>query len=170
MTRPTDPARDWWKRRRLPYNLCLVGSIFVGFVAYQVILHTFKTTIGQPYVNPDGSPTGVYDIDVDDAPFGACAGLCAASIVVLLANLFYSLGPALERFLRATVIPLYRPLAWWAGTLLSCAPPLAIPALHLVLCLFFPNAYDHTPILWPDVTTPTTAPTPAAATAPTTQP
>ena len=137
------PATQWWERRRLRYNLALIAAIVLGYFAYVAVVSHFADVIGAPIVDEDGTVIG------NDIEFGGPAALfqcCGASIGLLLANLFYFLGAAVERLIPVVRVGTYRKWAWRAGVAFSCFLPFSIALLHLVLCLFFPNWYDRTPI------------------------
>ena len=137
------PATQWWERRRPRYNLALIAAIVSGYFAYVAVVSHFADVIGAPIVDEDGTVVG------NDIEFGGIAVIfqcCGASIGLLLANLFYFLGAGVERVVPPARVGTYRKWAWRAGVAFSCFLPFSIALLHLVLCLFFPNWYDRTPI------------------------
>ena len=137
------PATQWWERRRFRYNVALVAAIVLGYHAYTTVVGHFADVIGAPVVDEDGTVIG------NDIDFGGVAVLfqgCGAGVGLLLANLFYFLGAGVERFVRPGRVGAYRRWAWRAGVALSCSLPFSVALLHLVLCLFFPNSYDRTPV------------------------
>ena len=141
---PLLPARTWWERRRVVYNAALVSSIVVGGLSYVAILACFGDVIGRPIVDAAGRVVGHETVDA--AGIEGIVQCCGCVIAIGIANLFYCLGTALEGHVPLRHVAAYRRWAWWAGVVFSCALPLSIPLLHLVCCLFFPGAYDHTPM------------------------
>lgn len=150
-------AMQWWERRRLIYNLALLSSIVLGYVAYVIVVTIYADTIGAPVLYSDGTVVATNNIDFGGvALIGAC---CGASIGLLLANICYFLGAGLEGFITSEWRERYRKRAWWGGLAFSCFLPFSIALLHLTMCIFFPNSYDRTPIVLPDITTqPTSQP------------
>jgi hypothetical protein len=140
------PAAQWWERRRLRYNLALVAAIALGYFAYVAVVSHFADVIGRPILDEDGHVVG------NDIEFGGIEGLlpcCGAGLALLLANLFYFIGAGIEGFIPRVRVGTYRRWAWRAGVAFSCSLPFSIALLHLLLCLFFPNWYDRTPIRLP---------------------
>ena len=137
------PATQWWEGRRLRYNLALMAAVVLGYFAYVAVVGHFADVMGAPVVDEDGTVIG------NDIEFGGIAVIfqcCGVSIGLLLANLFYFLGAGVERFVPSARVAGYRKWAWRAGVAFSCFLPFSIALLHLVVCLFFPNWYDRTPI------------------------
>lgn len=137
------PAMQWWERRRLRYNLALIAAIVLGYFAYVAVVSHFADVIGAPIMDEDGTVVG------NDIEFGGIAVIFHSGGVIvglLFANLFYFLGAGVERWVSPARIASYRRWAWRAGVTFSCFLPFSIALLHLVLCLFFPNWYDRTPI------------------------
>jgi hypothetical protein len=137
------PASRWWERRRLRYNVALIASIILGYMAYVAVVTHFEDVIAAPWVDENGTVIG------NDIEFGGIAVIfqcCGASLGLLLATLFYYLGAGVERLVPPARVATYRKWAWRAGLAFSCFLPFSIALLHLFFCLFFPSWYDRTPI------------------------
>lgn len=104
-------AGDWWSHRRLRYNVALLVSGIVAFVAYAVLLET--RCIPAPDV----------EITLFTAAFQAIGYLVAMAI----ANVFYNLGKWMEAVLRPRNLAAYRKWAWGLGVGVSVALPFTIP-------------------------------------------
>jgi hypothetical protein len=126
------------------YNAALIACGLCGYIAYLAVINHYVNIIGQPVVD---SETGkVVDYFLDSGGIESLFQCCGAFIAILLANVCYLLGEAIERFVPQRHIDTYRTWAWWSGLAFSCCLPFSIAALHLMCCWFFPTLYDHTPL------------------------
>jgi hypothetical protein len=139
-------ASDWWERRRLRYNVALIISILLGYMAYAAVVTRFADVVAAPWVDENGAVIGN---DLDLGGITVIFDCCGAVTALILANLFYFLGAGVERIVPAVRVAPCRKWAWRAGVLFSCLLPFSIAVTHLVLCLYFPNSYDRTPIVFP---------------------
>ena len=138
------PPENGWGERRLRYNVSLVAAIVAAGLSYVLIVAHFNDVIGRPIVDGAGRVVGHEPVEL--AGVEGMAQCCGVVIAVGLANVFYLLGAGVERLVPPARVDAYRRWAWRAGVLISCALPRSAPLLHLTCCLFFPAAYDHTPI------------------------
>lgn len=92
----------WWGRRRLAYNAVLIAAGFISAVLLMAVL-----------------ALGCHECEMPD--MAIFTGPAVFFLFVLLANLFYFLGPLIELALRPRDPTAYRNLAFWAGTIFSVA-------------------------------------------------
>ena len=96
-------ARAWWADHRLRYNLWLIAAAPVSLAC----------AIATSIVFPERLPC------VEGSVFQLIGDAVLFSIGLLLANLFYFLGPAGEWLLRLRNPQTYRRWTWTAGLALS---------------------------------------------------
>ena len=138
------PIRSWWETKRLRYNIALVISLFLAYIALFVVVDTFEHIIANPIVIEETGKVFAYDIDFGGiAAFFMCGGACMG---LLLANLCYCLGAAIEACLPSPWIKHYRIWAWRTGTAFSCLLPFGPALIHLFMCLVNPEWYETSPI------------------------
>ena len=104
-------ARTWWRRQRLVYNAGLVAAGMAAFCAAGMIREFSRKPVPE---------TGV-------TPFTLLFQMLEYLAAMAAANLCYSLGPALERFVREDRVEQYRRWAFGCGFVVSLIAPLAIP-------------------------------------------
>jgi hypothetical protein len=109
-------AAAWWGSRRRRYNVALVAAGVVAFVCY----------LGALQARCADTP-GV-EVTLFTILFQGIGYLIAMGV----ANVFYLIGPGLERFVRPVARPNYRRWAFRAGLAFSIALPFAIPLAILV--------------------------------------
>src|SRR4051812_38725451 len=102
--------RDWWAKRRLTYNLVLVGSGFAAFAAMIAV----------------GEAVCVADPDYEFTVFTVAFQAVGYAIAMAIANVLYGLGPAVERWFQPSNLVLYRRSAFGVGATLSAAAPLLV--------------------------------------------
>lgn len=112
----TESAAEWWGARRLRYNLALLAAGAIAFVCYVSAVWT--------------RCAGVFgaDVTIFTTVFQGIGYLLAMG----LANLFYYLGPGMERFVAPVHIGTYRRWAFRAGLLFSVALPFVVPLIVLI--------------------------------------
>jgi magnesium-transporting ATPase (P-type) len=106
----------WWAARRFRYNIALAVAGVVAFITYVIVL-------GSRCADTPG-----VEVTLFTTLFQGIGYLLAMG----LANLFYQLGPRLERFVESSSLPVYRAWAFRAGLAFSVALPFAIPIMILV--------------------------------------
>lgn len=104
---------EWWGQRRFRYNVGLVISGLLAFIAYASIVFTFEERI------PDAEISGFTTI------FQAVGYLVAMGI----ANICYFLGPISERLLKPSDVATFRRNAYNLGFWFSVLLPFSIPVL-----------------------------------------
>ena len=109
--RDPGPAREWWGPRRRRYNLALVIAGLVAFAAYLAALALRC------------ADTPGVEVTLFTTLFQGLAYLLA----MVVANLCYQLGPALERFVPVASRASYRRWAYGAGVGFSVLLPLMVP-------------------------------------------
>jgi hypothetical protein len=102
---------NWWSRRRLRYNVALVGAGVIAFVAYASVVQT----------------RCLPDPEVDTTLVTIAIQAFLYLIAMAIANVFYNLGGWLEGWLRPVDLGAYRRWAWGLGLGLSVALPFTIP-------------------------------------------
>ena len=130
MPEPTEqliPAREWWGRRRLRYNIGLVTAGLSAFACYVAVV-LWGISIG---AIPDPGA-----ITVLTTLFQGIGYL----FMMALANVCYSLGPFSEKLLRPTTdLERYRRITFGLGFWLSVLLPFSIPTFLGLLCLTRPS-------------------------------
>jgi hypothetical protein len=109
---------NWWAKRRWLYNALLV---LAGLAAFAGIVGVGETACA---TDPD------YDLTAFTIAFQAVGYAIAMGI----ANIFYGLGPAVERWVKPKNPSLYRSVAFAAGSTISVAAPLLVPMGLFVKC------------------------------------
>jgi len=104
---------EWWRQRRLRYNIGLVIAGLLAFVTYAAIVFTFEEKIQDA------------EITVFTTVFQAVGYLIAIGI----ANLCYFLGPMSERLIRPKDVESFRKITYNLGFWLSVLLPFSIPAV-----------------------------------------
>jgi hypothetical protein len=104
---------EWWRQRRLRYNVGLVVAGLLAFVTYAAIVYAFEERI------PDS------EITAFTIAFQAIGYLVAMGV----ANLIYFLGSVSERILKPRNVTTYREITFGFGFWFSVLLPFSIPAL-----------------------------------------
>jgi hypothetical protein len=113
-----DTEPGWWAKRRLRYNVLLVLAGLAAFVGMAVVGGTFCAA----------------DPDFEITAFTVLFQAIGYAVAMAIANLFYGLGPAVERLIKPQNLSLYRLMAFGAGSTLSVAAPFLVPLGLLVKC------------------------------------
>ena len=117
---PDTPAKQWWGRRRLRYNVALM---IAGPLAFAI----------DEAVTAWGVSRGAIPIDRDpDSVICACFGCI---LYLFFANLCYFLGPFSEELVRPRNYDRYRRIAFGLGFWFSVLLPFSIPAETACFCL-----------------------------------
>ncbi|HYX71692.1 MAG TPA: hypothetical protein VE732_02900 [Nitrososphaera sp.] len=116
---------QWWEARRLRYNTGLVVAGILAFIAYVIVLSVFSDRI------PDAEIT-LFTI------LFQCIGYI---FFMIIANVFYFLGPLSERLPRLRDLESHRRMAYALGFWFSVALPFVIPILLMYFAIFHPEAW-----------------------------
>jgi len=109
--------RQWWKRRRLRYNIGLVISGVTAFVLYAIL--------GSFYGNND------FEITLFTTFFQGIGYL----FMMGLANIFYFLGPFVDRRQNMSNSERFRERLFNLGFWFSCSLPFTVPLLLVLAYL-----------------------------------
>ncbi len=104
-------ARKWWGRRRLVYNAGLVASGMAAFCTAAMM---------REFARNPSPETGV-------TPFTLLFQVLGYMLAMGVANLCYSLGPVVERWVRPEKVEAYRHWTFGAGLAVSVMAPLGLP-------------------------------------------
>jgi hypothetical protein len=118
------PARDWWRRRRLRYNVGLAAAAVVACASY--ILVCLWSAHLPPFAR--GISTGSL---LSTASFFGVLWLVVATV----GNAGYTLGPWVERRVRPGNVRRYRRVAFGLGYGLSVLPLFILPVAMAGLLL-----------------------------------
>jgi len=105
---------QWWQKRRLRYNVSLATAGIVAFIFYVIF--------GELLVLD-------FEITLFTIGFQAIGYL----FMMLIANMFYFLGPMIDKFFNKQNKPGFRSTLFLAGCIFSCALPFSIPILIIIL-------------------------------------
>jgi hypothetical protein len=108
----TSPV-DWWAARRLRYNIGLIISGILAFIAYIAV----------------GSMTPARNPDFEVTPFTMFFQGVGYLFMIGIANICYYLGPVSERIIRPSDPQRYRVICFRLGFWFSVLLPFGIPAL-----------------------------------------
>ena len=101
----------WWESQRVKYNLSLVIAGIIAFVSYVVLASVFGQYFNQ------------LEITIFTTAFQAIGYLFA----MIIANIFYFLGPVSELLLKPKNTELYRKTCFKIGLYFSVGLPFLIP-------------------------------------------
>ena len=115
----SDSRKEWWKRKRLNYNVGLIISGILAFILYVtvvelVVLKSEKVWEGE--------------LTIFTIIFQAIGYL----IMMGIANLFYYLGPISELLIKPENAKNYRILTYRIGYWFSCGIPFLVPLLLFI--------------------------------------
>ncbi len=108
-------AAKWWSSRRLQYNVGLLISGFLAYIAYIVL--------GSILLSDSG-----FEVTIFTVLFQGFAFL----VMVVIANIFYSLGYATERIVCPKNPERYRKICYWMGYGFSILLPFSVPVLVVI--------------------------------------
>jgi len=109
--------RNWWRARRLRYNVGLVVTGLCAFALYAGIVLAAPTGDPQAPLSEMPEVTGFTTL---------FQGVCYL-LAMAVANVLYGLGPFVERVLEPRDVAKYRSYAFSAGFWFSVALPFTIP-------------------------------------------
>lgn len=120
-------ARRWWEARRLRYNIALAAAGVLAFLAYLIVLIIFSDRI-------PGAGINLFIVLLQGIGY---------LFFMLVANVFYFLGPLSERLPRIRDLESHRRFAYALGFWLSVALPFAVPMLLAYFAVFHPEAWQQ---------------------------
>src|SRR3712207_6122461 len=106
-------AFRWWEARRLRYNVGLIVSGILAFLAYLIVLSIFSDRIPDAEIN-------LFTISLQGMGY---------LFFMLVANVLYFLGALSERLTRIRDLESHRRLAYGLGFWFSVALPFVVPVL-----------------------------------------
>jgi cbb3-type cytochrome oxidase subunit 3 len=109
--------REWWAKRRTKYNIGLIIAGFTAFIAYAFL--------GGILIAP-------YDIDFEVTLFTIAFQGVGYFFMMLIANLFYYLGPYVDKHYNKDNSEVFRHRLFNVGFWFSVALPFLIPILIVV--------------------------------------
>jgi len=113
----TPDVTRWWSERRRKYNKGLVIAGFTAFIAYAVL--------GELLIAP-------YDRYFEITLFTTLFQGIGYLFMVLVANLFYNLGPFLDKHFNTKNSNFFRNSLFYLGFWFSVGLPFLIPAMIIV--------------------------------------
>lgn len=111
-------TKEWWKSKRLAYNLMLIIVGPIAFVLYVIAVFAYVE---------DAEVSGFTTI------FQAFSYL----IMIGVANTCYFLGPITESIVKPKDVSRFRKITYRAGYWFSASLPFSIPVSHVVYGLFW---------------------------------
>jgi hypothetical protein len=122
---PETPCFKWWNKGRLYYTGHLIIAGAISFILYVTIFWTFQSRF-----NPNADIT-IFTIILQSIGFG---------VMLLIANLIYTIGPIFELLFFKENNATYRKIAFSSGYLFSIFLLLLIPITTLIIAIFYPHA------------------------------
>src|ERR1035438_4076478 len=119
---PQTNISGWWAKKRLKYNLGLVVSDIIAFIAYATILSIKSSN------DVNNMDTDKYEITLFTSLFQGIGYL----MMIGIANLFYFLGPLFDKVFNKKGTEKFRNRLFNIGFYFSCALPFTIPILVLI--------------------------------------
>ncbi|MDO1512371.1 hypothetical protein Q2T41_06850 [Maribacter confluentis] len=114
-----EERKKWWSEKRLKYNLGLIISGFLAFIAYSLVVQ---------YVIPPAP-------DVEITLFTIIFQGIAYLIMMGIANVFYNIGQFSEKIIKPKNVDGFRKWTFNIGFWISCFLPFSIPIILLVYYL-----------------------------------
>ncbi|MCB4800280.1 hypothetical protein [Neotamlana laminarinivorans] len=111
-----DERKKWWSEKRLKYNLGLIISGFLAFIAYSLVVQ---------YVIPVAP-------DVEITLFTIIFQGIGYLIMMGIANIFYNIGAFSEEIIKPKNVDQFRNRIFNIGFWISCFLPFSIPIILLV--------------------------------------
>ena len=111
--------KKWWSGKRLKYNIGLIISGFLAFIAYSIVVG---------YVIPPAP-------DVEITLFTIIFQGIGYLIMMGVANIFYSLGEFSEEIIKPKNVNGFRKRTFNIGFWVSCGLPFLIPIILLLTYL-----------------------------------
>ncbi len=117
----------WWESRRLRYNIGLILSGILAFIAYVSVIFTFSDRIPEA------------EITVFTTLFQGVGYL----FFIGVANVFYFLGYISEKLPRMRNLDSHRKMAYALGFWLSVALPFLVPLSLTYYAIFHPEVWQQ---------------------------
>lgn len=114
-------VRKWWFERRFTYNMGLIISGIISFLLYAFL--------GEMLIAP-------YDYTFEITLFTIFFQMIGYLIMVIIANIFYSLGYFIDIYFNKNNSEKFRRKLYNLGFLLSVSMPFFIPVM-IVITYFF---------------------------------
>ncbi len=108
----------WWRKKRIKYNIGLIISGIIAFIFYAIIVEKLV----KPN-NPNAEMNLIF-IFIQGFFYLVC---------MLIANIFYFLGPIAEKLIKPKNINIYRKITFGLGFWFSFALPFSIPVALLII-------------------------------------
>lgn len=116
-------TQTWWRQRRWTYNKALIASGFAAFILYAAVFQVLIDRL------PEEAEFTAFTV------IGQGIGFLA---MMAVANMFYNLGAATERFLQPVNVEGYRRAVFQLGLWFSVVFILSLPLGFAALVYFFP--------------------------------
>jgi len=121
LTIPRDTeAEEWWRSHRIPYNIGFIGSTLVAMCTQVIVSFV--------------CPAEDAEITLVTIIFGIPTFLLGYGIIIICANLCYTLGLRVEQISRPTNPARYRRWAFASGLFFSIALPFGLPLVTVLTC------------------------------------
>ena len=124
MTDLSSDSHLWWRQRRKPYNIGLIVAGILAFLCYAAVLSIFHRDDRL--------------LDIEITVFTILFQGVGYLIMMLIANLFYNLGPLTESFCNPRHPELFRRIIFSCGFWFSIALPFVVPGFLLFILLTVP--------------------------------
>ena len=124
---PQVPAKEWWGRRRLRYNIALLVAGPVAF-AVQLGVVSWGVSIGAIPAHSD-----------PDLPFTVLLDGMGYLFMMVVANLCYFLGPESEVIIQPSDYERYRRITFRLGFWFSVLLPFSVPIQLAYSCSAHPS-------------------------------
>ena len=111
--------KKWWSEKRLKYNIGLIISGFLAFIAYSIVVE---------YVIPPAP-------DVEITLFTIIFQGIGYLIMMGIANIFYNIGEFSEKIIKPKNVDRFRKRTFNIGFWISCGLPFLIPIILLLTYL-----------------------------------
>ena len=115
----SDSRKEWWRRKRLHYNLGLIVSGILAFIIYIIIIESVVLKSEKRWEG---------ELTIFSIVFQGIGYL----IMMGVANLFYYLGPISELLIKPKNAENYRNLTYRIGYWFSCSIPFLVPTLLFI--------------------------------------
>ncbi len=114
------PTMNWWNKKRIKYNIGLIKSGFLAFICYALVVQ-FMIIPKDPYA----------EITHFTTLFQGVGYL----IMMLIANIFFFLGPITESIVKPIDVDRFRKRTFGFGYWFSFILPFSIPVILIIINL-----------------------------------
>ena len=115
----SDSRKEWWRKKRLNYNIGLILSGILAFILYLIVVEFVVLKSEKIW---HGELT-IFTIFMQGIGY---------LILIGIANLFYYLGPISELLIKPKNAENYRILGYRFGYWFSCGIPLLVPVFLFI--------------------------------------